>query len=126
MWARWELPQDQVRATIEQRREALQVLPQITVADLCEMAIVINATRYGYDTPRLHAPVARLTEMAEVFGGQEADGILVQEGIIDVVNCLRRSDEVDFAGGVFVVVACHESETWRMLQTKGHLLRCQC
>ena len=37
-------------------------------------------------------------------------------------NCLRRSDEVSFAGGVFVIVRCENSKTWELLRGKGHVV----
>jgi predicted homoserine dehydrogenase-like protein len=41
---------------------------------------------------------------------------------IDMVNCLRRSDEISFAVGVFVIIKCRERETWQFLKNKGHLV----
>jgi predicted homoserine dehydrogenase-like protein len=41
---------------------------------------------------------------------------------IDIFNCLRKPDEVSFAGGVFVVVRCEDKTSWRMLRQKGHIL----
>ncbi len=97
-------------------------LPRISVADLCETAIVINNTGFGFDVPTLHAPIAHINEMPDIFCRREAGGILHQEGVIDMVNCLRRSEEVSFAGGVFIVVKCCGSNTWRLLKDKGHLV----
>ena len=90
--------------------------------DLCEMAIVMNNTGYGYDTPTLHAPIARMRELADVFCGPEYGGILKTEGVVDVFYCLRAQDDVSPAGGVFVVVQTGDQETWQMLQSKGHIL----
>jgi len=118
----WQLPDGALDQGISLRRRALESLPQFSVADLCEMAIVINATGYDYDTPRLHAPIARITEMAEIMCSRADGGIFQKEGVIDMVNCLRRSDEVSFAGGVFVVVKCRGRETWQLLKDKGHLV----
>jgi len=39
-----------------------------------------------------------------------------------MVNCLRRPDEISFAGGVFVIVKCQGRETWQLLKEKGHLV----
>jgi predicted homoserine dehydrogenase-like protein len=68
------------------------------------MAIVINATGYDFNAPQLNAPIARILEMPEILCCRAAGGILDKEGVIDMVNCLRRPDEISFAGGVFVVV----------------------
>ena len=92
------------------------------MADLGEMAIVINSTGYDYDIPQLHAPIARIIEMPDIMCGRGKGGILQKEGIIDMVNCLRRSDEVSLAGGVFVIVKCRGRETWKFLKDKGHLV----
>ena len=117
----WE-PTGDAEQVIHLRRRVLESLPQFSVADLCEMAIVINSTGFGYDAPQLHAPIARIIEMPEIMCGRVDGGILQNEGVIDMVNCLRRTDEVSFAGGVFVIVKCRELETWRLLKSKGHLV----
>ena len=43
-------------------------------------------------------------------------------GVIDVFNCLRRPDEMSFAGGVFVIVRCDNAKTWDLLRGKGHVV----
>jgi predicted homoserine dehydrogenase-like protein len=118
----WKLTVGEAEQGIRLRRQTLEILPQFSVADLCEMAIVINSTGYDYDTPQLHAPIARLIEMPEIMCGRDDGGILQKEGIIDMVNCLRRPDEMSFAGGVFVIVKCRGRETWQFLKEKGHLV----
>jgi len=118
----WEPAGSATEPGINRRRRSLESLPQFSVADLCEMAIVINATGYDYDAPRLHAPIARIIEMPEIMCGGSDGGILQKEGVIDMVNCLRRPDEVSFAGGVFVIVKCRGRETWQFLKDKGHLV----
>jgi predicted homoserine dehydrogenase-like protein len=118
----WELAGGDTEQGIRLRRRALESLPQFSVADLCEMAIVINATGYDFDAPQLHAPIARIIEMPEIMCGRDDGGIFQKEGIIDMVNCLRRSDELSFAGGVFVIVKCRRRKTWQLLKDKGHLV----
>ena len=118
----WELTVGKAEQGIRLRRQTLEILPQFSVADLCEMAIVINSTGYDYDTPQLHAPIARIIEVPEIMCGRDDGGILQKEGIIDMVNCLRRPDEISFAGGVFVIVKCRGGETWQFLKDKGHLV----
>jgi predicted homoserine dehydrogenase-like protein len=118
----WNLAAGPLVESLCQRHRAIGSLPRFSVADLCEMAIVINATGYNWDAPQLHAPVARIREMPDLLCGKDAGGILHKEGIIDMVNCLRGPDEVSMAGGVFVVVKCREPETWRFLKDKGHLV----
>ena len=118
----WGLTGGATEPGIRQRRRAFESLPQFSVADLCEMAIVINSTGYDYDAPRLHAPIARIIETPEILCGRADGGILQKEGVIDMVNCLRRSDEISLAGGVFVIVKCPQQETWQFLKNKGHLV----
>ena len=47
-----------------------------------------------------HAPHARVTELCDIFASQEAGGILTTTPFIDVFNCMRRTDEQSFGGGV--------------------------
>jgi predicted homoserine dehydrogenase-like protein len=108
--------------SLSDRYRACDGLPRFSVADLCEAAIVINNTGLGFDMPTLHAPIAHINEMPDIFCRREAGGILHQEGVIDMVNCLRRSEEVSPAGGVFIVVRCRGSETWQILKDKGHMI----
>jgi predicted homoserine dehydrogenase-like protein len=122
VWDLWDMSAEQTESVIAQRAEILSTLPQVAVPDLCEMSIVINATNYGYDTPRFRAPIVRIPEMAEVLGHHKAGGIFQSEGVIDMVNCLRRSDEAGFVGGVFVAVACQNNDTWDLLARKGHII----
>ncbi|MCP5149982.1 MAG: flagellar biosynthesis protein FlgA [Ectothiorhodospiraceae bacterium] len=115
----WHLAPDAVAATVAARGALLAELPQRTVPDLCEMGIVTNATGLGPDTPAFHVPVARAVEVPEVLRPRADGGILERAGVVDVFNCLRRPDEASFAGGVFVVVACTDRATWRVLAEKG-------
>ncbi len=122
-WKLWDiLLPGEVEKVIEQRRRVLSAIPQIAVPDLAEMAIVINSTEFGYDAVRLRAPIARITELPEVLRSREAGGILESKGVIDIVNCLRRTGEVSLAGGVFVVIKCRDRLTWELLAEKGHVV----
>jgi predicted homoserine dehydrogenase-like protein len=120
--ALWRFGDGESAHTVVLRRQALQALSQKSVADLCEMGMVMNATGYGWDTPGLHAPIVRIPEIADVFCSRAEGGILQGEGVIDMVNCLRRPDEASIAGGVFVVVRAPDRETWQMLKRKGHVV----
>ena len=123
MWKLWDiLLPGEVQRLIEQRRQVLSAIPQVALADLAEMAIVINSTEFGYDAARFRAPIARITELPEVLRSRESGGILESQGVIDIVNCLRRTGEVSMAGGVFVVVKCHDRSTWELLAEKGHVV----
>ena len=115
----WNLAPDDRLRTVKERGEALAALPQRTVPDLCEMGLVANGSLLKPDTPTFHVPVARTLEVPEILCPRSDGGMLSERGVIDVFNCLRRPDEVSFAGGVFIVVACEDPATWRTLREKG-------
>ena len=98
------------------RREALRGWLHATVPDYCEMCIVANATGLGVDVPSMHAPAARTVELPNLF---RPGGLLSKGGVVDMFVCLRRTDELSFAGGVFVVVRCDDVATWAVLKQKG-------
>lgn len=90
-----------------------------TVPDLCELTIVANATGLAPDAPALHAPVARTVELPDLLALESAGGLLREEGTLDIFNCLRRPDELSFAGGVFVVARTPDARTGRLFKEKG-------
>ena len=94
-------------------------LDTATVPDLCEMGIVANHSGLAVDRPELHAPVARTVELARLFRPRDEGGLLARRGVVDIFVCLRRPDELSFAGGVFVVVEAPDAATGRLLAEKG-------
>ena len=106
---------------IEARRKILQVLPQIAEADLCESVIAANATGLLPDMPSMHAPIVRITEIADVLSRKKEGGILKDRGVIDLVTCLRREDEAGLGGGVFLVFRCKKDDSWEFVKDKGLL-----
>ena len=110
---------DDAAATIAARADALAALPQRTVPDYCEMALVANATGMPIGRPDFHAPLARTPELPQLYGLREHGGLLERTGVIDVFNCLRRPDEASFAGGVFVVVELADRRTGDLFAGKG-------
>ena len=110
---------DDAAATIAARAAALAALPQRTVPDYCEMALVANATGLPIARPDFHAPLARTPELPELYGLRADGGLLERTGVIDVFNCLRRPDEASFAGGVFVVVELADRRTGDLFAGKG-------
>lgn len=118
----WDLGARPARQVAAARAAALAAIPQHTVPDLIEMGLVANATGLEPDVPAFHAPVARITEVADLLVPEELGGLLGRPGAIDVFNCLRRPDEPSFAGGVFVVVRCHDRRSWEVLRAKGHVV----
>lgn len=118
----WSLIENQETEIVSARSEALSEIPQISVPDLCEMTNVANATGLIPDRPDFHAMVLRTHEVPTLLDHQEWGGVLQGSGRLEVFNCLRRPDEVSFAGGVFVVLRCKDQETWELLRGKGHVL----
>ncbi|MEX2520034.1 MAG: flagellar biosynthesis protein FlgA [Paracoccaceae bacterium] len=107
-------------ARIAQERSALlKDFWRRTTPDLCEMTIVANATGLMPTRPDLHAPVARTLELPDVFAPPADGGLLETPGALDIFNCLRRPDEMSFAGGVFVLVAAPDVATGLLLRQKG-------
>jgi predicted homoserine dehydrogenase-like protein len=109
-----------VAALVAARARAVAGLPRQTVPDLAEMTVVANATGLAPDVPTLHAPLLRTHEVPAALCPAADGGLLGQPGALDVFCCLRRPDEVSFAGGVFVVVRCADDAAWRVLRDKGH------
>jgi len=104
---------------VEKRRKALKQLPQVGEPDLCELVIAANATGLGVDTPSLHAPIVRTTEIPEALSPKEEDGILSNRAVVEVITCLRRADEAGLGGGVFIVFSCDRSDAWKFVKAKG-------
>ncbi|MGP9663164.1 NAD(P)H-dependent oxidoreductase [Halomonas sp. AOP22-C1-8] len=120
--ALWKLDDSDARATVKSRGEALSAIPQISVPDLCEMVNVANATGLQPDLPEFHAMVLRTIEVPTLLDTQAEGGVLKGNERLEVFNCLRRPDELSFAGGVFVVVRCEDPHVWTLLRDKGHVL----
>ena len=115
----WSAPNDALLDAVGRRAEILSALPQRSVSDLCEMGIVANATGLLPDRPEFHAPILRVPEVPSVLCPASDGGLLQSQAALDVFNCLRRPDDVSFAGGVFVVVACTDQQSWEVLGGKG-------
>ncbi|SAK85067.1 hypothetical protein AWB82_05747 [Caballeronia glebae] len=113
---------DDIPATLAARREALRGRKTSATADYCEMSVVATNTNLVSDVELLHYPVARTTELADIYALREDGGVLTRAGVIDVFNMLRRPDEASFAGGVFVVVRTFDAPTWELLAQKGHVV----
>ena len=116
----WSLDACSGQQLSEKRSQACAKLPQRAVPDLCELLVVANSTGLLPDRPDLHAPIARIPEVADLFGLNSEGGLLSGGNALDVFHCLRRRDEASFAGGVFVIVRCDDQTTWDLLAAKGH------
>ena len=108
--------------TLQRRSEVLKDFPQFAVPDYCEMNVVANATDLKPSCDRFHYPVCRIEELADIYIPVEDGGVLTTTGVVDVFNNLRRPDEASFAGGVFVIVRCHDPKVWKLLRAKGHVV----
>lgn len=113
---------DDIAATLAARRNALGGWKTSATADYCEMAVVASSTGLVADVEAMHYPVARTSELADIYALREDGGIIARAASIDVFNVLRLPDEASFAGGVFVVVRTGDGPTWQLLAQKGHVV----
>ena len=118
-WKLDRIPDGIANRYISARRETLAALPKTANSDLGEMTIAANATGLIPDVPTLHLPVARISEIPEVLCPVEEGGILQTKGAIEIVTCLRKTDEAGLGGGVFIVVSCENDYSRMILTTKG-------
>ncbi|MEQ9172085.1 MAG: homoserine dehydrogenase [Rhodospirillales bacterium] len=117
----WHLDGADIPEVLADRAAPLGPTALKSVPDLCEMMLVCNATGLRPDFDAFHAPLARTVELPDVFRPETEGGILMEAGggVVDIVNCLRRFDELSLAGGVFVIVRCADKETWQVIKAKG-------
>ena len=120
----WQCDDGNWQRLVERRNTVVAnaKFPTRTVADFCELGVVANGTGLAPDRATLHAPLLRPVELADAFQAKNDGGLLANTQVIDVFNCLRRPDEMSFAGGVFVVVRCDNAKTWDLLRGKGHVV----
>jgi len=116
----WLLGDRPAQEVVDARAAMLDALSMRSVPDLCEMTLVANATGLLPDQPVFHAPVARMSEMPDLFCPKADGGLFEAPGRLDIFNCLRRPDEISMAGGEFIVVECQDKATWKVLEAKGH------
>jgi predicted homoserine dehydrogenase-like protein len=115
----WSGPAADLPRRLAWRARAFECLPQRSVPDFCELCLVANGSGLTPDRADLHAVVARPVELADIFRLASAGGVLSGPGRLDVFNCLRRPDELSFAGGVFATVALPDRATGRLFAAKG-------
>ncbi len=120
--ALWNAAPDDLPDVLAKRSVIAAAIPQRTAPDFCELGLVANCTGLMPDRPDLHAPIARTVEVAELFREAADGGIFASGGVLDVFNCLRRPDEISFAGGVFVVVRINSQRSSELLLSKGFCL----
>lgn len=110
------------KETLEGRRKLLNKYAEVISADLCEMNLVSNVTGYVPSSPFLSYPIAKTSELADIFIPEEDGGILKKTGVVDVFYNLRGKDEASFCGGEFIIVRCENKEMWDILKSKGHVI----
>lgn len=108
--------------TLKKRRKMLADYIGVISADLCEMNLVSNITGLVPSSPFLNYPVAKTSELADIFIPEEDGGILKKTGVVDVFYQLRGKDEASFCGGEFIIVKCKNGKMWEILKGKGHVM----
>ena len=110
------------RETLDARRSLLEKYLGVISADLCEVNLVSNITGLAPACPFLHYPIAKISELADIFIPEEDGGILTKTGVVDVFYNLRETDEASFCGGEFIIVKCENEKMWDILKGKGHVM----
>jgi predicted homoserine dehydrogenase-like protein len=113
---------DDVAATLDARAAAVAGLKRSAAADSCEMAVVSLYSGAPADVERMHYPVARPDELADIYASRTHGGIRTRDRVVDVFSMLKLPGEASFAGGVFTVVRTGDPVTWELLRGKGHVV----
>lgn len=108
--------------TLEERKNLLGKYTEVVCADLCEMNLVSNVTGLVPAAASLDYPIAKPSELADIFIPEEDGGILKKTGVVDVFHNLRGTDEASFAGGEYIIVKCENAKMWELLEGKGHVI----
>lgn len=108
--------------TLDARRKMLEKYTGVISADLCEMNLVSNITGLVPSSPFLSYPIAKTSELANIFIPEEDGGILKKTGVVDVFYNLRGTDEASFCGGEFIIIRCENEKMWDILKGKGHVM----
>lgn len=108
--------------TLNARKKLLESYAEVISADLCEMNLVSNITGLTPASPFLSYPIAKISELANIFIPEEDGGILKKTGVVDVFYNLRGTDEASFCGGEFIIVRCENEKMWEILKSKGHVM----
>jgi len=108
--------------TLKERHRLLEKYTKVISADLCEMNLVSNITGLVPSSPFLSYPIAKISELANIFIPEEDGGILKKTGVVDVFYNLRGKDEASFCGGEFIIVKCENKKMWDILKSKGHVM----
>lgn len=110
------------KETLDGRRKLLDKYADVISADLCEMNLVSNVTGLVPSSPFLSYPIAKTSELANIFIPEEDGGILKKTEVVDVFYNLREKEEASFCGGEFIIVKCENEKMWDILKSKGHVM----
>lgn len=120
-WAMQPVPPGNVTRHVETRRRLFAAfrIDEECGDPMAHMAVSANGTGLLPDVPTGHRPVLRYTELPEIFCPREYGGILNTRGAVDIPTVLRRADEPNPGGGVFVVVRNTDQASRDMMIRKG-------
>ncbi|MDN3445446.1 homoserine dehydrogenase [Microbacterium sp. APC 3901] len=111
-----------IHETLAVRAAIVAPLKRAAAADSCEMAVVSLYSGATADTERMHYPVARPSELADIYARRSDGGLIDTDRAVDVFSALRLPGETSFAGGVFTIVTTGDDEVWELLAGKGHIV----
>ncbi len=121
LWQIGSLTDPAFPAMIQERSARIPHGQRVRVPDYAELAIVINESGLGFDTPRLHGPALHYAEMAAAFRLQAEGGLLGSTPVVEICNLLTHPHAPSMAGGVFMVIRKTGKGDWRFLAHKRHL-----
>jgi len=113
----WALAADESRMAemARQRSRHIPLQHRAGVADLAELAIVLNEKDLGWDLPGLHAPVMYYREMPSILRPQADGGILIRIPVVEVANLLSHPWVPSMAGELWFVVMPAILPPWPLL-----------
>ena len=115
------IPEGKTEEYLQKRAEVLKDLPNAGAFDLCELTVIANATGLKPACAPLTKGTLRITELPVAYCSKKDHGIYEEEGLVDVLTCLRRPDESGMGGGVYMVVRCDNAYSNYILTTKGQI-----
>ena len=105
--------------TLEERSCLLEKYREVISADLCEMNLVSNVTGMVPSSPFLSYPIAKTSELANIFIPKEDGGILEKTGVVDVFYNFKRKKTKPVSAAVnFIIVKCENEKMWDILKGK--------
>lgn len=111
----WPTDESRMAEMARQRSRHIPLQHRAGVADLAELAIVINEKDLGWDLPGLHAPVVYYREMPSILRPQADGGILIRTPVVEVANLLSHPWVPSMAGELWFVVMPTIVPPWPLL-----------